>query len=132
MIPFNSSMHMPACETMVAESGSASRPSCTATIWVGQSEKLQYVVLNFDGTTKANLTLNINPANTHTASTHDTNLYAEDIFLSTGIVDQGILGVQSTSITITCTAQIVDAAATIPNGIDLHGTRDNPMPGTAE
>src|SRR5947207_4563968 len=87
----------------------------------GATEKLLYVVLNFDSSTKANLNLNIGQAQTRTASTHDTVLYAEDLILNTGVVNQGVIGVSSTNINLVCTAQVLDAAAATPNGIELHG-----------
>jgi hypothetical protein len=96
------------------------------------TEKLQYVVFNFDSSIKANLNLNIGLHQTRTASTHDTVLYAEDLILNTGVVNQGSVLVGGTSVNIVCTAQVVDASAAIPNGIDLHGLRFNPISSTAE
>ena len=98
----------------------------------GATEKLQYVVFNFDSSIKANLNLNIGQDQTRTASTHDTVLYAEDLILNTGFVNQGSAIVGATSVDIVCTAQVLDAAAATPNGIDLHGLRFNAVPSTAE
>ena len=98
----------------------------------GATEKLQYVVFNFDSSIKANLNLNIGQDQTRTASTHDTVLYAEDLILNTGVVNQGSAIVGATSVDIVCTAQVLDAAAATPNGIDLHGLRFNAVPSTAE
>ena len=98
----------------------------------GATEKLQYVVFNFDSSIKANLNLNIGQDQTRTASTHDTVLYAEDLILNTGVVNQSSDIVGATSVDIVCTAQVLDAAAATPNGIDLHGLRFNAVPSTAE
>jgi len=98
----------------------------------GQTEKIEYSVTNFDASVKAFLSLNIGQFQTRTASTHDTLLYAEDLLLNTGTVDQGALLIVTTSLYIVCTAQVLDASASIPNGIDLHGIRFQVIPGTAE
>jgi hypothetical protein len=113
-----------------AGTGVATSVHCTN--FSGATEKLLYVVLNFDSSTKANLNLNIGQSQTRTASTHDTVLYAEDLILNTGVVNQGVVGVSSTNINIVCTAQVLDAAAATPNGFELHGIRMNPLPGTSE
>ena len=89
-------------------------------------------MFNFDSSIKANLNLNIGQDQTRTASTHDTVLYAEDLILNTGVVNQGSAIVGATSVDIVCTAQVLDAAAATPNGIDLHGLRFNAVPSTAE
>jgi hypothetical protein len=108
-----------------AGTGVATSVHCTN--FSGATEKLLYVVLNFDSSTKANLNLNIGQAQTRTASTHDTVLYAENLILNTGVVNQGVIGISSV-----CTAQVLDASAATPNGIDLHGTRFNPIPANQE
>jgi len=113
-----------------AGTGVATSVHCTN--FSGATEKLLYVVLNFDSSTKANLNLNIGQAQTRTASTHDTVLYAEDLILNTGVVNQGVVGVSATNLNIVCTAQVLDASAATPNGINLHGIRFNPITGTAE
>ena len=113
-----------------AGTGVATSVHCTN--FSGATEKLLYVVLNFDSSTKANLNLNIGQAQTRTASTHDTVLYAEDLILNTGVVNQGTIGVSSTNTNLVCTAQVLDAAAATPNGIELHGIRFNPIPGNEE
>jgi hypothetical protein len=97
----------------------------------GVTEKLQYVALNFDSSLKASLTLNIGSQQTRTASTHDTVLYAEDLILNTGILNQGSVGVLSTTPSITCTGQVADASAAMPNGMTLTAVRFTPVPGTA-
>jgi hypothetical protein len=96
------------------------------------TESIQYVVRNFGGTIAVNTTYPINSFQTVTASTHDAILYDEDLYLSTGTIDQGVLGISATSTNVVCTAQVIDASASVPNGIDLHGTRFNPISGSQE
>ena len=98
----------------------------------GQTEKIQFIVFNFDSSTKANLPLNIGQLQQRTASTHDTVLYAEDLILNTGVVNQGTALLLATHTFIFCTAHILDASAAAPQGIDLHGVRFNPIGGTLE
>ena len=90
------------------------------------------VVRNFNGTILKNTTLAITQFQTLTVVTHATNLYPMTSELLTGELDHGVLGISATSSNIVCTAQVVDASATVPNGIDLHGTRFNPISGTQE
>ncbi len=47
-------------------------------------------------------------------------------------VEQGFIGIQATSPAMVCTAHVLDAAATVPNGIDLHGVRYNAVAGSQE
>jgi hypothetical protein len=96
------------------------------------TETIQYIVRNFSGTIVANVSSNINSFQTVTASTHANVLYASDVGLGTGVVNQGVVGIAATSQNIVCTAQVIDASAAVPNGIDLHPTRFNPIPGSQE
>lgn len=99
----------------------------------GTPEVIQYVAKDWNGTVKANLTYNVVDQQTATVTTHNTNLYTEDLGLNTGAITQGALGIRATTTNIVCTAQVVDAAPdVVPNGIDLHPLRLNPMPGTDE
>lgn len=94
-------------------------------------ESMQFVFRDWDGTIKGNLTLNINQFQTLSLATHLTTVYAA-FSASTALLNQGTLGITATSTNIVCTAQVIDASATVPNGIDLHGTRFNPIAGSQE
>jgi hypothetical protein len=98
----------------------------------GANAIVQFNVRNNFGTVVAAVPINISQFQTSTVVTHQTVLFPEDLNLSTGIVDQGVLGIAATSPNIVCTAQVVDASAVVPNGIELHGLRLNPLPGTQE
>lgn len=100
----------------------------------GATETIRYVIWNHDGAVRANLTLNINNAQTKTAITHYANNTGTDLVLNTGIVMQGTLAIYATSTAIVCTAQVVDAAslASPAYGVPLHPVRFNPIPGTQE
>src|SRR5204863_9955625 len=108
-----------------AGTGVATSIHCTSLSDV--METLRYVVKNFDSSTKADLMINVGADQTRTASTHDTVLYAEDLILNTGVVNQGSIRVSSTSSNVFCTAQVLDAAAAVPAGIDLHMIRFSPI-----
>jgi len=95
----------------------------------GDTETLKYIVRNFDSSVKSTLTLNIGSAQTRTASTHDTVMFAEDIILNTGVVNQGNVTVTATSTNIYCSIMLVDASAAVPVGVSLHAVRFNPMVG---
>ena len=96
----------------------------------GQDE-IQYVVRNSSGELVVTVTTVINQFQTVTIVTHSTNLYVASV-AATGDVREGTVGITATSSNIVCTAQVVDASATVPNGIELHGTRFNPITGTQE
>lgn len=112
--------------------GVATAVHCTH--FSGAGETVQIAVINFNGGVVANVQTGTPLANVHTmtATTHLTALYAEDLLLATGLVNQGVLMLWATTVNMVCTAQVVDAAAAIPNGIDLHGIRFNSWPGTQE
>jgi hypothetical protein len=95
-------------------------------------EILQIVVRNFDGSVLQNVTIAISQFETLAVVTHATNLYAATSILLTGELTHGVFGISATSSNIVCTAQVIDASATVPNGIDLHGARFNPISGSQE
>lgn len=101
-------------------SGSATAVNCFSFSPV--QETLQYVVRKSDGTVAANVTTTINSFETLTAVTHFEAFYSIDVNLGTGGV-KGAIGIAATSSNIVCTAQVLNASATVPTGIELHGTR---------
>ena len=111
--------------------GVATSIHCTNTSTT--SENIQIVVRTFDGTIVGNTTFAVASASTTTSSTHQTALFAEDVTLSPGTtINQGQAFIFTTSQFVFCSAMIVDAAASIPNGIALHMVRFGPLPGTQE
>jgi hypothetical protein len=76
--------------------------------------------------------IDIQPLRTWTISTHVTAVFFDNLFLNTGILDQGSAHISATHTNIYCSAMIVDAEATVPQGIALHLVRFNPHPGTQE
>jgi hypothetical protein len=97
----------------------------------GVSTNVRVLVLNMIGDVEGALTQTLLHGETRTFSTHATSLFVDD-GLNTGAVAQGVVNVEATNSAVFCTAMIVDAAATVPNGIDLHLVRVNPHPGTVE
>jgi hypothetical protein len=66
-----------------------------------------------------------------TVSTHFTTLFA-DASLSSGQVTQGYAVIAATSSNLVCSEMIVDASASVPNGIALHMQRRTPLANTQE
>jgi hypothetical protein len=95
-------------------------------------QTVQVVVYNYNATIVANMSALIGAASTFTFATKDTALYSEDLILNTGVVYQGLGMILGSSPSIVCTAQVLDASKAIPTGIDLHGIRFNPVPGSTE
>jgi hypothetical protein len=100
----------------------------------GTLQTVQVVVYNYNGTIVANMSALIDAASTFTFATKDTALYSEDLILNTGAVYQGLGVILASTPSIVCTAQVLGASTAThgPTGIDLHGMRFNPFPGTAE
>jgi len=96
-------------------------------------ESLQLIFRDDTGTLVMNTSANINQFQTVTLVTRPTNVYGigDQVLIATGPL-VGVLGMTATSQNIVCTAHIVDAGATVPNGMELHGTRFNPISGTQE
>jgi hypothetical protein len=86
---------------------------------------------NFNGALPTNDSFNIGHLVTLTVSTHATTLFGGST-IGTGFVAQGTTAIAATSISVICTAMIVDAASFTPVGISLRGIRFNPIPGTQE
>jgi hypothetical protein len=113
-----------------AQMGVASAFHCSN--FSGTPQTVQVVVYNYNSTIVANMSALIGQTSTSTFATKDTALYSEDLILNTGAVYQGLGVILGSSPGIVCTAQVLDASKAIPTGIDLHGMRLNPVPGTAE
>jgi hypothetical protein len=97
------------------------------------AEKIRFVLRDFPGTVVANTNVDVPAFGTRTASTHNALVFNEDSFLSPGaFFNQGSAVIQSTSLNVHCSGMIVDAAASVPQGIALHMIRLNPAPGTQE
>lgn len=95
----------------------------------GASVQVRFRVINYDGVQKADQTLSIPYLGTRTASTHNEKTFTSDIFLNTGVVNQGVIIIQSTAAFVFCNAMITNAAVG-GNGINLPLTRYNVAPGT--
>lgn len=97
------------------------------------AEIIRIVVRHADGGIAASRTFQINSGSTFTASTHATNLFSDNAFLAMGeAITQGLVTIQSTSLQVHCSAMIVDATASVPQGIALHMVRVNPVLNTQE
>ena len=111
-----------------ANAGTATTFHCTN--FSGATESFRVQVRQYNGTVVGDNTRNLAHNETVTTSTHGTVAYFEDVALNTGLVFQGSARIWATSPSIVCTASTIDAAAAAPHGVDLHGIRFNPIPGT--
>jgi len=94
-------------------------------------ETIQIVVRNSDGSILKNTTFGLDSFVTVAVASHGSHLYNNGtVGLETGAVFHGVLGISATTSNMVCTAQVIDAAASVPNGIDLHGARFNPISGS--
>jgi hypothetical protein len=99
----------------------------------GVAVQVRVLIISPGGTITFTRTAGLSHAQTATFSTRATVLFVdEDFLLNTSSISQGVVNVEATNSAVFCTAVIVDAAASIPNGIPLHLVRVNPHPGTVE
>jgi hypothetical protein len=97
------------------------------------NEDLVIAVRQFTGTLLLAKTFTLSPFQTFTAVTHQGAVpFGVDSNLGTGVVNQGIFSIASTTTTITCTAMNVSGTAPTIQGVQLHSHRYNPEPGTDE
>ena len=122
----------------VTDNGGASQTGVATTIFCsnvsGADVQVRVLILSAGGSVRGTpRTATLVHGQTGTFSTHATALFTdEDFLLNTGSVGQGVVNVEATNSAIFCTATILDAAASVPNGIPLHLVRVNPHPGTVE
>ena len=113
----------------LTEQGAATSIHCSNVS--GGATQVRVLILSPSGAIEGSLTVTVAHGETATVSTHGTLAFVEGSnLLSTGPVQQGVLNIEATNSAVFCSAMIVDAAAAIPNGIDLHLVRVNPHPGT--
>jgi hypothetical protein len=113
------------------EAGQATSFHCTSVSTV--DETLVIRVRDFNGVIVGSRSITIPPNRTRTMSTHLTRLFFEDAVLSPGeAIEQGSAEILATSIQVFCSAMILSAAASVPEGIELHLVRFNAIPGSQE
>jgi hypothetical protein len=110
-----------------AEAGVATSVHCSNVS--GQTAQVRVLVLRSAGSVAAASTRTVFHGTSQTFSTHNTPF--DEFSLNTGLVDQGVLNVESTQSAVFCSAMIVSAAAP-QNGVALHMVRVNAHPGTIE
>jgi hypothetical protein len=96
------------------------------------TQTISFVVHQADGTVIGRGSAAVASKHTTTASTHRTSFLSDDVDLDTVAVFQGYAVISSTSPNLTCSAMIVDASSTVPNGIALHMQRHAPVAKTQE
>jgi hypothetical protein len=119
----------------VTDSGSAANAGVATAVHCsnvsGVTAGMRFVVHSPSGAVEADVTLPIGLPHgvTITLATHGIGYFTE-VDLGTGIVNQGMLNIESTQSGVFCTAMIVDAAAV--GGVALDLVRANPHPGAVQ
>jgi hypothetical protein len=98
----------------------------------GVTTSVRFLVLNSNGSVVVSSTLPLAHGATLTISTHLTNAYAENNSLDAGVVDEGVINIESLQSGVFCNAKTIDASASFPDGVVLPLVRVNPHPGTVE
>ena len=96
------------------------------------SEDIVVAVRQYHGTLLNVATYTLTPFQTWTTVTHFGVVFNPDANLATGIVNEGMFTIGSTTTSITCTAMIVSGSAATIQGVELHAHRYSPEPGTDE
>jgi len=98
----------------------------------GVTETMRIVIRDIFAGVVANFPASLPHLRTLTFTTHAVSLYSSQTVLLTGPVSSGTAAIAATSTSVVCTAMTIDAAASSPQGIALHGIRFNPVPGSQE
>ena len=110
--------------------GTATTTHCTNTS--GASQRIRYVVRNFNGAVVADAAFTVGAITTRTVSTHGTVLVEDLPFLSPGVaIAQGVITIYATAASVICTIQVLDASTGVSVG-DLHLVRFNSIADTQE
>ena len=98
----------------------------------GLSAQIRFLVLNGNGSVVGNHTATVAHGVTYAVSTHEAGAYAEDHLLNTGLVDEGLVNIESTQSGVFCRGATTKSAIGEPDGVVLFLVRVNPHPGTVE
>jgi hypothetical protein len=122
--------------TGVKDSGGGNTATGVATTFVcsnvsGNVASLRFVVLDNVSSVVGSMQVTLAHGRTGAISTHNESFY-DAVTLNTVQFGFGAVNIESTESGVFCSAVVVDAALTAPNGLDLHLVRVNPHPGTVE
>jgi hypothetical protein len=111
--------------------GTATVIHCTN--FSGVTERIRFVLRNFNSTLVGNVTNDVGHLSTLTKATHGT-VNTEDLpHTAPGVgINQGTLAIAATSRNIVCTALVTDATTATPHGVALRGIRFNPATDSQE
>ena len=98
----------------------------------GQTASLRILILDDQAMVLDSTTVPLQHGRGHAISTRNIALFGNETDMATGSVSQGTVNIESTQSGVFCTAMLIDATASAPNGIDIHLVRVNPHPGTVE
>ena len=114
----------------VSHAGTATTFHCSNVS--GVTAQIRFLVLGASGIVEGNHTRAVSHGQTVTISTHDTVTWFETTELNTGLVNEGVINIESTQSGVFCTAKTIDAALVSPVGVPIDLVRVNPHPGTVE
>lgn len=116
----------------VGGSNSGIATSFICTNLAATEQTVQVAVYAGNGLLAASEAVNMASRTTVNFSTHATMALNDDVVLSTGGVSQGYATIASTNSALLCTAMMLDAGVSAPNGIALHMQRIYPLTQTQE
>ena len=96
------------------------------TNFAASNKQVQFIVRDFQGNGMARSTHAVSAHATFTAATHISFVFVEDAVLTRDTpINQGSMIIKATTRKVHCSAMIIDAGASVPNGIALSLTRLN-------
>ena len=99
----------------------------------GNTAQIRILALEATGVVVGSVVRAVSHGASFGAGTHNTVFFPEDELLAEGgVIFRGTVNIESTQSGVFCQAYVTDAAASVPNVVQLHLVRVNPHPGTVE
>jgi len=98
----------------------------------GLSAQIRFLVLGGTGSVAGSHTATVAHGATYAVPTKVQGAYAADFSLNTGLVDEGVVNIESTQSGVFCRGVTIGAGVVDPDGVPLFLVRVNPHPGTVE
>jgi hypothetical protein len=96
------------------------------------AENVAFILRKADGSSAYFNTVTLNSTQTYTVGTRAASTFVLSANAATGAIQQGFLSIGSTTMSITCSAMVVNPTTTPPSGMSLHMQRYNPAPNTMD
>jgi hypothetical protein len=104
----------------------------TCSNYSGANRQIQFVLMESNGTVRANVSFIVGHPQTVIVTTQATTMHTNEVNLNTASIFGGLGAVLSDHPNIVCTAFLVNPFTGPLAGVSLHGVRFSPVAGTLE